>query len=397
MARVKVKVEAAVSPSVAASDAPAPTRTNNILSLDGGPAGLLQMRMLRKLEEAVPGFLAATDVFVGTSFGSMMMLFLASRLPADRDEAIRLSPAILDDAIEFSNHVIIAMQPTLVSAAQFLTGVGPIISTERLRAVINGAMGDMRMRDLTRMAACASMSMNEFAPRSFRFIGGVDDTDGNMRIADAMMASGSLPMFVDLFGDDDGNHFLDGAFVANNPTMIAVAYLLRHFAARSELCVLPATTDDLTTCRVLSLGVNDSIKGLHQALTGIPWLDRLLGGATKPGALPWGLFQFVISRPNLLAALFYQGQNGEVARQCAALLGGRYNFRYAPSTTAFTDLGDILIGKAKALIPAVNRDADTLWSSPASTPASKLTRELVAFVKQEWMSGQPGQVGAQPQ
>ncbi|HMY14958.1 MAG TPA: hypothetical protein PKA58_01455, partial [Polyangium sp.] len=157
MARVKVTADAIMMSAAPASDAG--KQTYNILSLDGGPAGMLQVRMLRKLEDAVPGFLAATDVFVGTSFGSMIMLFLASRMPDDREQAIKLSPAILDDAIQFSNQIMLAMQPTLASAAKFLLGIGPITTSQRLRAVLEGAIGDMRMRDLTRMAACASMSM----------------------------------------------------------------------------------------------------------------------------------------------------------------------------------------------------------------------------------------------
>lgn len=385
MARVKVTSDAIETSTASAPDAR--KQTYNILSLDGGPAGILQVRMLRKLEDAVPGFLAATDVFVGTSFGSMMMLFLASRMPEDRAQARKLSPAILDDAIQFSNQIIFAMQPTPLSAALFLLGIGPITSTKRLREVLDAAMGDMRMRDLTRMAACASMSMNEFSPRSFHFVRGSDEDDGEMLIADAMMASGSLPMFFDLFGNEDGNHFLDGAFVANNPSMMAVTHLLRQFSSRSERSLAPATADELATCRILSLGVNDSIQGLHSALTGIKFLEKISGDAMKPGVLPWGLLQFIVSRPNLLAALFYQGQNREVARQCAALLGGRYNFRYAPSTTAFADLGEIILGKAKDLIPAADRDAQTLWNSTGGIPASPMTRDLLAFVKNEWMSG----------
>lgn len=395
MARVKVTADAIMMSAAPASDAG--KQTYNILSLDGGPAGMLQVRMLRKLEDAVPGFLAATDVFVGTSFGSMIMLFLASRMPDDREQAIKLSPAILDDAIQFSNQIMLAMQPTLASAAKFLLGIGPITTSQRLRAVLEGAIGNMRMRDLTRIAACASMSMNEFTPRSFRFVRESDELDGDMLIVDAMMASGSLPMYFDLFGNEEGNHFLDGAFVANNPSMMAVAHLLRQFSSRSERSMGPATADELATCRVLSLGVNDSVQGLHQALTGIKLLERISGDAMKPGALPWGLLQFIISRPSLLAALFYQGQNSEVARQCAALLGCRYHFRYAPCTTAFADLGEVMTGRTKDLIPVVEHDAQTLWNSPAAAPASKLTRELVKFVKEEWMSGQPGPTGSRPQ
>ncbi|HMY18935.1 MAG TPA: hypothetical protein PKA58_21560, partial [Polyangium sp.] len=55
--------------------------TFTILSIDGGPAAPVQVRMLRKVEERYPGFLASTDMFAGTSDGAMVGMFLASRLP----------------------------------------------------------------------------------------------------------------------------------------------------------------------------------------------------------------------------------------------------------------------------------------------------------------------------
>jgi len=60
-------------------------------------------------------------------------------------------------------------------------------------------------------------------------------------------------------------------------------------------------------------------------------------------------------------------------------------------------LGEVMIGRTKDLIPEVERDAQALWNATAAAPASKLTRELVKFVKEEWMSGQPDPTGSRPQ
>ncbi|MEO5726220.1 MAG: hypothetical protein ABI134_36510, partial [Byssovorax sp.] len=54
----------------------------NILSIDGGVSASLHARVLRQIEEARPGFLAATDLFAGTSDGAFAALYLASRQSA---------------------------------------------------------------------------------------------------------------------------------------------------------------------------------------------------------------------------------------------------------------------------------------------------------------------------
>lgn len=361
-----------------------PAKTYNILSIDGGPAGLLQIHLLRKLERAVPGFLAATDIFAGTSNGSIVGLFLASRLPADADEAVRLSPAILDDAIAFSDATVQAMHPSLSNVLSFFTGLRPISLMEPLSKVLEAAFGDMKLCDMARMVIVASMNMNTFQPRTFRWLHGRAHDDGHMKIADVIMASSSLPLFFSLFGDEAGDHFLDGAFVANNPSMLAVTFVLGAMAGRSRIHVNTAGRSELEMSRVLSLGVNDTLQGMHASLYGChllgPTLSKvLLGSPDQPGMLKWGFTQLVLSRPTLLADLLYQGQNGEVARQCEALLGARRHFRYAPFSPAFAELAQLTFGRPGRLLDAMAREADKIWSDTA------ITSRLIDFVKREWI------------
>src|SRR5262249_44935578 len=48
-----------------------------ILSLDGGPEQLVNVRVLRSIAEEVPHLLDSVDLFAGTSFGSYAVLYLA--------------------------------------------------------------------------------------------------------------------------------------------------------------------------------------------------------------------------------------------------------------------------------------------------------------------------------
>ena len=344
----------------------------------------------------MPGFLAATNMFAGTSNGSMVALFIASRMPQNQQKAKKESLAILKDAIEFSNCTLRAMAPTVGVYTKFLAGIGPIYDTDRLAQLFQSAIGNMTLGQLERyMAVAVSMSMNEFQPRSFVWIQKFLEHDREMLIADAMLASSSLPLFCSLYGNWTGDHYLDGAFVANNPSMVAATRILEMLEMKMRGGVLPvgprgrhaghpehkkpATARTLSRCRILSLGVNDSRGGMASALEGNRFMNKLLGSPFQPGMLSWGWWQLVVNRPRLLATLLYQGQNREIARQCAAVFGLHHFHRYAPFVQAFATLGATTGQNPDNLIKACETCAKE--QTHGDNPKWK---RLVRYIENDW-------------
>ena len=71
----------------------------NILSFDGGPGPLLQLRILRKLVDDQPQLLDEVDLFAGTSDGALVGLYLAHALQNRNGRSVA---QIVDDCIDFT-------------------------------------------------------------------------------------------------------------------------------------------------------------------------------------------------------------------------------------------------------------------------------------------------------
>lgn len=367
----------------------------NVLTLDGGPAGMIQVRLLAELEAIVPGFLAATDLFGGSSDGAMILLFLASRLAADPAKAKATSRAILQDGIQFSNETLRGLHVTLGGMLLAMTGLRPVCDTARFRAALEGAFGDMTLGEIERKAIAVSFGLNAWEPRCFRWFGPMEKTvsqqsivltgdhsvDPDMTIVDVILASGSLPLVVSSFGDVRGHHYLDGAFTANNPSLVTLANVLSVFSSRSDADQGPATPEELAMCRLLSLGANDDPDEETQVLQGRKWtLSGMFGKpVTSPGPLPWGWGQWIMDRPFLLPDLLYQGQNSVVAMQGQMLLGPRIYHRFAPAVPAIQTVQRALIGDLERLF-------DTLDEQALVIRGTQKFADLVTFVKEQWIA-----------
>ena len=289
----------------------------NILSMDGGPAAPVQIRILRKIEAKYPGFLAETDMFAGTSDGAVLTAFLASRLPEDKAEAKRISLDIIDDAIQLSNITIRALQPRPWSMLQFMTGFGPLVEYRRMEAALQYAFGDMKIKDINRRILIASYDCNNWTMGNFTNVD-ILSKQADMPVYEAILASASLPLYAPVYRASNGRKFLDGVFVGNNPSLVATGTLLQsiwlthHFAEN--------TTEwhkIVERVRILSMGVGEvhaeaqrpieSIPSLCQQLFGIDWLEE------HDGSLRWGWWQWLLERPALLASIVYHSQSAATA------------------------------------------------------------------------------------
>jgi len=289
--------------------------TYNIISIDGGPAGLLPVLALQEIEKAVPGFLARSNLFAGTSSGAMTSLLLA----IEDDPATQLpKAAYLWNNPEKLDH------NDLFGYLKFFLGMGAMNSTKYMRQFLGdpNMLGDVRLSDLKKKVVMVSyrvaatplhpLTMMDGIWRSkvFNNFGGPDDPDYYMKALDVAIASGSAPIFAPAYMG-----FVDGGVTANNPTMCALVQVHRESHINEQKGVKPLLTNDLRSARVLSLG----------------------GGRRPEVALNpfanWGYYNWLINpaHPLLVIGALMQGGTDAVSFQARNLLEANGFFRFDPA------------------------------------------------------------------
>ena len=146
-----------------------------ILSLDGGPGPLLELRVIERLQRRfeqfgeLGSFIDQADVFAGTSNGGLMALYLArglSEAQADR-EAGRTprSPAdIIDGCLRFSDDYVSALAPGTRHLASLLAPFGAMreltVGRAASRAIEGPSLTD-QLRRIARLPAHLAGSLGE--------------------------------------------------------------------------------------------------------------------------------------------------------------------------------------------------------------------------------------------
>ncbi|KAL7714222.1 Patatin-like phospholipase [Entamoeba marina] len=170
-----------------------------IISLDGGGVkALLQLYVLKRLEDEHPGFLSRTALFCGVSASSIICTQLS-----------------LGCNIELTIKLFELMSKSVFVKRTFGGTIGPLYSSYYLKYFLNLFYNDMRLDELPRQMFFISVCANppRLTPRIFHNFNSVD---GNIKIVDACMMSSSAPIYFDSY---DGH--LDGALFENNPVTCA--------------------------------------------------------------------------------------------------------------------------------------------------------------------------------
>lgn len=252
-----------------------------VLSLDGGGIrGVLTAELLRRTEQQRP-FLSRVDVFAGTSTGGILALGLARGLtPAQLVEFyVEHGKAIFGprDAID-----------RLAGPADEL--VRADYDNAVLAKILNDKFGSGTLGDLNKTVVIPTFDLdNEAAPRHNwkpKFLHNFtrEGNDGIVNVVDAALRTSAAPTY---FPSYQG--FIDGGVAANNPSMCAVASVVKSGVPLGQV-------------RVLSLG------------TGF-----------NPHAIPgerhdWGKSQWMTH----IVKLLMDGMSGIADYQCTQLLGSRY-------------------------------------------------------------------------
>src|SRR5205085_1782590 len=142
--------EPASAPVPAAGNPPVfgPVSAFRCLSFDGGSAALLTVLIMQQIEEQLPGFLAKTDMFAGTSSGSTTALIMA----ASANPAEQLP--VLKELWTTQTGVI---GNTTLGYIGALLGYNALFSNDILKATLSKPqfLGSKKMSDLSKKAVAA--------------------------------------------------------------------------------------------------------------------------------------------------------------------------------------------------------------------------------------------------
>jgi patatin-like phospholipase/acyl hydrolase len=287
-----------------------------ILSFDGGGVGgLYTSVLLGRLADEVSSLVSGADFLAGTSTGAIIALGLAKDL----------QPA---DLIAFyKNNIPSIFSDSLLRDVRDLGGlIGAKYDNSNLKtSLINLFGSEMTLGQLRRRVLIPAFQLDNgcgpsqagkvrrWKPKFFHNFPGLD-SDGTELVLDVAMRSSAAPTY---FPSYQG--YIDGAVVANNPSMCALAQAIDPARGNQTLADI----------RILSLGT-----GMHPTFISGQSLD-------------WGFAQW--AKP--LTVLMIDGGMGVVDYQCSQVLGLNF-LRFDPPLPEVIEIDDA--GKIDDLIAFAN-------------------------------------------
>jgi uncharacterized protein len=284
-----------------------------ILSIDGGGVNvLMSLLLLRRIETERPGFLAACDLFAGTSAGGISAMILA----AEDDPAVGL-----DKAIRFWEGSPAFMRRARHVVAGF-AGTGALYSNSSLRRELQRTLRDQRLKDLPHKVLVASVQLDSKASnpenRSWRprSLSNLDVEDGaylNGLAVDIALRSAAAPVIWPVY-----QGYVDGGLFANDPSMLALTRVLDERRNRST----PGghARDILADISLFSVG------------------EGQVPHYVQAGTANWGYRQWLFHprRQGALLELALNSTAEAISEQCRMLLGDHQYYRLNPDTKPLT-------------------------------------------------------------
>ena len=293
-----------------------------ILSIDGGVSASLHARVLRQIEQAHPGFLAATDLFAGTSDGAFAALYLASRssgTPADSARA-------LEGCVEMLHEILAIFRVSPLAALRVVTGRSPRALAAAMRAVLERHFGGETLGDLAergRKVAVVSIHRKTWKRKVFKSFDFESGAERRRTLVDVALSSAAFPVVLaEHRSEVDGEAYLDGALLANNPTLVAVRAAMDHLALQGAGgSGGTGGRDLLKELAVLSFGATEGLSETGGAGAGEGLLGKLPRALDRLGFAGWTQ---LLARPLYFPDFMIQSSVDVIDVQCRGLLEDRY-------------------------------------------------------------------------
>jgi hypothetical protein len=357
---------------------------HRMMSFYGGPAALINLRVLRSIARDIPTLLDKVDLFAGVSEGSFAALLLASRIGAGSSSA-----EALDEAVEMLDEIITTVEVCWTGALRFVSGFGPLDTSEALRDVLIRYFGDMTLGHLGRRALCPSFELSSWSPRLFQNLDGVE-LDLDRLIVDVALASSAFPMIVATHSMptigplSPGGQFVDGSVMTNDPTMIAIAASVK---SRAQADPDEGGWAALKDMRVLTAGaiVTPVMPlGFGAAPIGLPLIEamRELASAVLSGrsGLSWGWMDWFVIQRMMFVNLMLEGSATQVITQCKQLLGRRGYRLLAPEVNETFAGNEILFSPAAEVI----EQSESIAREMTDPPCAQVV-DIMRWLEREWV------------
>ncbi len=266
----------------------ATSKKYRILSLDGGGIrGLFTLIILEKLSKIYPNWLSQVDLIAGTSSGGIIALGLAyGKSPTElrflfEGKAKEIfDDSWLDDLVDLGN----------LRGAHY--------SNKNLAKYLDQIFGQALLKDLKTKVLIPTFDLDNektdpekrsWAPKFFHNFSG-SDSDGHEYIKNIALYTTAAPTYFPTI-----NGYIDGAVIANNPSMAALTQAQDNRSFKRPL--------SLKNIALLSIGTGQT----HLKITA--------------KNLDWGRMQW--SKPIL--DIMFEGNMNIADYQCNQLLGARYH------------------------------------------------------------------------
>jgi len=376
---------------------PSSERRLRILSFDGGPSTAIMLRVLCHLEERVPGFLARTDMFAGSSDGAFASLYLALALSRGDNglDALR-------KCIEFHDKVILSFQVNARAVLRTMSGVLSMFDGRALSEILSqhyqfeedGRSRAATLRDLKWAVSIECFDATTRQTATYTQLKAPQTTLVNAALASAAL-SPLVPAFRNHLEDAtyQGNLMLDGVLANNSPILPAISdglQLLWKECPKGR-CAPESfidADDDLRKITMLSIGCDVPNQTIVRSVYSIPWPP--FGLQKNKNLYEYGLLWLLASNVSWILASMVQRQASDDSLFAMQLIGYERFFRYSTGYEGFLAICRLMLTPRK-FIQAAQEQANALWQGVSGAALS-------GWVQNFWMCNPslPGRTSVPP-
>jgi hypothetical protein len=339
---------------------------------------MVTLRVLKRIvEERYPNLFERVDMFVGTSDGAFVSMYLAYALDIQKKTSLEA----IQDCIAFQNEINRTFKVGPRNLARMASGLLSLYDGKAMRAVLERHFGQTRLSDLKeRKLAVVAFDATVWRTISYRSFG---DGSSDITLVDAAMASSALLSLMPGFraqadgGVNKDHLMLDGAFGSNCTSMPALANAMHYLAQTCFPSRKPYGIDEcLSPIRLLSLGClgyrdHTLPARLINKLFSISWPP--LPGRARASSFEYGwLWYFMAGIQGMLALI--QGSSLDGKFTTMQILGSERYLRFQPQ---FDAIGLVL--QAMRDPKAADREALSVANTALAQDST-----LVPWIDEHW-------------